>query len=243
MSPKQFVEKVVKAYEGGVGVFATKINAEDLIPPGLSVKQKALYLFYVLQLDYAMKSQLLYKGAKQLHVKHSNFFTPKYILSLPQEELQSIIKKYLRPRYINEAVRRYVQNSHTLAEKYESDPRKIFVTANNCTEVLQRLKDLRGFGPKIGNFFARTMINTFNYEYADIETILPPVDVHDVRIAYLMGYISTDEMSTKNIQHVKKLWNKACQDAKVSWLVFDKALWLLGSEGRPKSKEDVLDII
>jgi len=105
------------------------------------------------------------------------------------------------------------------------------------------LKDFRGFGPKIGNFFVRTMINTFGYKYKDIDTILPPVDVHDVKIAYLLGYTDSDQMSEKNINTVKKLWNEACIKSGESWLIFDKALWLLGSEGNPRSKEDILNLI
>lgn len=105
------------------------------------------------------------------------------------------------------------------------------------------MRDFRGFGPKIGNFFVRSMINTFNYKYLDIQDILPPVDVHDVRIAYLMGYTDSNKMTQKNIRKVKEIWSVGCKKGKVSWLVFDKALWLLGSEGKPKTKQDVLNLV
>jgi len=154
-----------------------------------------------------------------------------------------VLQKYLHPRYINEAVKRFKVNTDTLVIKYDSDPRNIFKKVQSAQEVIKRLKVFRGFGPKIGNFFVRTMINTYNYSYSDIGTILPPVDVHDVRIAYLLGYTPEDRMSQKNITYVKKLWNDACLKSGESWLVFDKALWLLGSEGKPKSKEDILNLI
>jgi hypothetical protein len=243
MKPEEFVTKVVSLYTDGVGIFKNKVNAEELVPRDLDDLGRALYIFYVLQLDYAMKSQILYRGAKQLHSKNKKFFTPRYIAKLSGASLENYLKQYLHPRYINEAIKRFRLNTVVLAEKYNGDPRKIFGNTNRCQDVVKRLKDFRGFGPKIGNFFIRTMINTFNYKYSDIDSILPPVDVHDVKIAYLLKYTESDGMTQKNINVVKRLWNKACTKSGESWLVFDKALWLLGSEGKPKSKEDLLNLI
>lgn len=50
-------------------------------------------------------------------------------------------------------------------------------------------------------------------------------------------------MTTQNVNAVKQLWPNACKSADISWLVFDKALWLLGSEGKPKSKGDLLALL
>lgn len=243
MTPQEFVTKVITQYNTNAGIFKQKLNAEELIPQGMDDLHKALFIFYVLQLDYAMKSQILYKGANKLYMENGLFFTPQLITTLQENELAQTLSTHLHPRYINEAVRRYKHNTAVLLTKYEGDPRKIFENTLYCQEILIRLKDFRGFGPKIGNFFVRTMLNTFEYTYSDIDIILPPVDVHDVRITYLLGFTDSDQMTQKNINFVKNLWNRACIDTHNSWLVFDKALWLLGSEGKPKSKEDILRLL
>lgn len=244
MQPETFVKLVVTAYKNNKGIFSKKkINAEDLVPKTTSNIKKALFLFYVIQLDYAIKSQNLYAGARRLFLHNPSFFTPDYISNLSSDKLAKILKKYLKPRYINEAIKRYKENSQILLAKYSGDPRKIFKEHKSAKEVLKSLRNFRGFGPKIGNFFIRAMINTFNYHYDDIEELLPPVDVHDVRVAYLLGFVSSSEMTGKNINKVKKLWSCACKKAKISWLVFDKALWLLGSEGRPKSKKEIYKLL
>ena len=214
-----------------------------MLPDSLDSKHKALYIFYVLQLDYAIKSQILYNGGARLYKENKEFFTPENISSLPQDKLTKYLKDYLHPRYVNEAVKRFGSNTGTLVSKYNGDPRKIFENTASCREVVTRLKDFRGFGPKIGTFFIRTMINTFNYNFSDIDSILPPVDIHDVRIAYLMAFTNSNKMTSKNINFVKKMWSGACVSAGESWLVFDKALWLLGSEGKPKTREDVLKLL
>ena len=243
MKPEEFVEKVVTQYTNGKGIFRNKINAEELVPRDLDDLGRALFIFYVLQLDYAMKSQILYRGANKLYRENSKFFTPNYISKLSNNSLSTYLRQYLHPRYINEAVRRFQLNTEVLIKRYEGDPRKIFENTLLCHEVIKRLKDFRGFGPKIGNFFVRTMINTFSYNFTDVDSVLPPVDIHDVRIAYLLGYVDEDKMTSKNINIVKKLWSESCKRSKKSWLVFDKALWLLGSEGKPKSKEDIFQLL
>lgn len=243
MRPSEFVSLVVKQYKASAGIFEKKVNAEELIPIDAGDLAKALYIFYVLQLDYAMRSQILYSGALRLYKERAEFFTPEFLLNVNDSELRKYLKDYLHPRYINEAAKRYLINSKTLIEKYQGDPRKLFVSTTSCKEVVEKMKDFRGFGPKIGNFFIRTMINTFSYKYDDLDSMLPPVDVHDVRIAFLLGYTDSDEMSQKNINFVKKVWNQACVESGESWLVFDKALWLLGSEGKPRSKEDITSLL
>lgn len=242
MKAEEFVKIVVDKYSNYEGVFKNHINAEDMSPTKDPL-DKSLFLFYVIQLDYATKSQNLYKGAKQLYSDNKKFFNPEFILGLKETELESYLKKYLKPRYINEAINRYKLNSVALVQEYDSNPLNIFENSSTAKEALKKVYEFRGFGPKIGNFFVRTIVNAYGFEYPDIEDILPPVDIHDVRIAYFMGYIDSDDMSQKNIKEVKYLWSNACKGVNVSWLTFDKALWLLGSEGVPKSKEDILNLL
>lgn len=242
MEPDEFARKVVDAYNAGRGVFANKVNAEDHLPEGFTDLEKAQFLFYVIQLDYATKSQRLYENAKNLVQENPKALKPQYISSLSDNELKNLLSN-LSPRYINEAVTRYKKNTGKLLDDYGGDPREVFEEAETAKGAVKLTREFRGFGPKIGNFFVRTMVNTFGYDYANIEDILPPVDRHDVNIAYILGYVESNEMTDKNVQRVKKLWSNACQEADVSWLTFDKALWLLGSEGQSSSKSAVISLI
>ena len=243
MNPSEFCKKVVSAYEKRLGIFSNLVNAENHIPKNATDLEKSLFLFYIIQLDYATKSQKLYKGAKKLFSENKNYFSPAFILKNNKNTLLKIIQEYLKPRYINEAVKRYKINSKKLIEDCKGDPREIFKSSDPATKALKKTREFRGFGPKIGNFFVRSMVNTFKYNYEDIENILPPVDTHDVKIAYLMGFTDSNKMTQKNIRNVKEIWSNGCKKGNVSWLIFDKALWLLGSEGKPKTKGDILKLI
>ncbi len=242
MKPVDFVKIIVNQYNNHQGVFKNHLNAEDYVPETSDTK-KALFLFYVIQLDYATKSQRLYQGARELFNHQPDFYSPSFILSLSQKKLKDYLSEYLKPRYINEAINRYQKNSQMLSKKYNQNPLLIFTKSDTAQEALNKVRQFRGFGPKIGNFFVRAIINTFSLNYPDIETILPPVDIHDVKIAYLMGYINSSRMTTRNIHQTKQVWSKACRQAGVSWLVFDKALWLFGSEAQPKSKKEILALL
>jgi endonuclease III len=242
MTPSGFANRVVELFEKRESVFENKVNVEDWVPQEFNDLEKSCFLFYVTQLDYAIKSQLLYEGAIKLIKINPEFFLPKTILDLTDEELTDFLKTYLRPRYINEAVFRYKANSQKLMDLYNGNPKEIF-NDEDATKVLKKILDFRGFGPKTGNLFFRSMVTTFEINYSNIDKILQPVDMHDVRIAKYMGYVDSDEMTEKNVKRVKELWNKACLTANVNWLTFDKALWLLGSVGQPKNKEDILKLL
>jgi endonuclease III len=231
LTPEQLVKLITTAYQNKRGVFAKRVNAEDHIPKNITNRQKALFFFYIIQLDYATKSQRLYNGAKELWKYNKEYFTPEVIIKTPEKDLQNILNKYLKPRYINEAVKRWKINSQILLEEYKGSPLNIFKNTRDAIEIMNRIKNLRGFGPKIGNFFFRSMVNTFNFKLRSIEEISQPVDMHDVRLTYEWGFIKSRKMSPKNIKKVKEIWQKACKSAKISWLVFDRALWILGSEG------------
>ena len=231
LTPERIVLLIAKAYKARKGVFVKLVNAENHIPKNTTPRQKTLFLFYVIQLDYATKSQRLYQGAKDMWHYNKKYFTPEVIIKTSNSEMKGMLNKYLKPRYINEAVKRWKINSAKLLDYYKGDPVNIFRDTNYAKEVMKRIGKFRGFGPKIGNFFFRSMVNTFNFKLKNLEEISQPVDVHDIRLTYEWGFINSKRMTPKNIRRVKDIWQEACKKAKISWLIFDRALWILGSEG------------
>lgn len=242
-SPSEFVKLVVTKFEKREGVFSEFRNVEEYVPKEALPEQQALFLFYVVQLDYAVRGRVLYPGAAGLFNQNPEFYSPQFIKSLQDAELFELLASNLKPRYPNEAVIRYKLNSRQLEELYESNPLKIFTESQTAKEVLDKIHSFRGMGPKTGNLFFRSMVLFFNLDYPDIDSVLPPVDIHDVRIAHILGFTESDEMSENNINKVKVIWNKASNESGVKWMIFDRALWLLGSEGKPKSKQDILNLL
>src|SRR3989344_2941682 len=198
MKPKEFARRVIDLFEKREGVFQNKINVEDWVPQNFDDLGKSSFLFFVTQLDYAIKSVLLYEGALRLVAVNPKFFLSQTILRLSDNELTKHLLTHLRPRYINEAVFRYKTNSRKLQDQYGGNPPNIF-SEQDATRILNRIWEFRGFGPKTGNLFFRSMVTTFNLDLQNIDKVLPPVDIHDVRIAKYMGYVQSDEMTERNI--------------------------------------------
>ena len=229
-TPSQIAKLIVDAYDSSSGVFVNKVNAEDLVPYTTKENQ-VQFLFWVIQMDYATKSAALYKKANALWLEDAKWIDALYLLNLSEKAFQQMIKEKLRPRYSNEISLRFRNNGKLLLEKYKGKAMNIVKAAKSAADLLNRIYEFRGFGPKTGNFLTRTYIDLLKLKYNDINEILQPVDVHDVRLTYEWGLIPSRNMTKSNINIVKSIWNRACKEANVSWIKFDKALWLIGSEG------------
>jgi hypothetical protein len=227
----QIALEIVNAYENSQGIFTEKTNAEDLVPEA-NIETQSQFLFWVIQMDYSTKSAKLYENANTLFDKTPEWIDTKYLQNSSQQQLDKMIRESLKPRYPNEIVNRFQLNSQKLIDEYSGKALNIVNASTSAKELLKKILEFRGFGPKLGNFLTRTYIDLLKLDYSDIEDILQPVDVHDMRLTYEWGLVSKNELSDKNIQFVKELWSTACKNAKVSWITFDKALWLIGSKGK-----------
>lgn len=240
-SPEQIVVDICNAYNKNIGVFVEKTNAEDLVPATTKDLQ-VQFLFWIIQMDYATKSSKLYENANKLFGKNDSWLIPDYILNMPEEQLLTFIKTNFKPRYANEIVKRFKMNAKKLKNEYSGRAINIINSSKNAVELLKKIKEFRGFGDKLANFLLRTYTDLLKLNFYDIDQVLPPVDVHDVRLTYEWGFINNKEMTQTNINSVKRLWSNACKNTKSSWITFDKALWLIGSKGKrtEDTKQDYL---
>lgn len=231
LKPEEICCLVVDSYNKKSGVFRNRVNAEDFVPRATK-RDQVQFLFWVIQMDYATKSQRLYQNALQLWNEDRDWYDAMKIFNCSNTKLKEIIKSKFKPRYANEITKRFKYNSELLIRDYDGYAINLVKSALSAEDLLNKIRYFRGFGPKLGNFLFRTFISVLNPKYKDLEDILMPVDIHDVRLSYRWGFINNSEMSSKNIKKVKHIWNIACKKAEVSWIVFDRALWLLGSEGK-----------
>lgn len=225
----EIAKLIVDSYDKGLGVFTEKSNLEDIVPKGAEDLEKSLFLFYVTQIDYATNSKRLNVNAARAFNQNIEFFNPSYIANIGEATVKDILKM-IGPRYINEAVVRWQVNSRNLLEKYDGDPRNIFHNTS-ARIVLDKVLKFRGFGSKTGNFFFRTMVDTFGYNYSDLDEIEQPVDRHDIRLTWEWGYLQSSEVTDRNVREVKKLWKDVCIRTGINWIKLDKAMWLIGSKG------------
>jgi endonuclease III len=230
LTTSEIVTQICNAYTNSLGIFKEKHNAEDLVP-NTTKETQIQFLFWVIQMDYATKSSRLYENANRLYKSNPNWINCEYISNISNKDLYKLIQQELRPRYTNEICKRFKLNCKKLEDNYSGKAINIVKASKTAKELLENIKDFRGFGDKLANFLTRTYIDLLKPKYSDIEDIFQPVDVHDVRLTYEWELIENKEMTKGNILKVKKIWQQACIKSNKSWIIFDKALWLIGSGG------------
>lgn len=238
---RKIVNVLLSSFENKEGVFSdTKELLENQIPPTVQYKSKqhANFLFYLISQDHGTKSSKLYERAKKLYVDFPENFDPKSVVerfgSEKNQDLLAFIK-LLAVRYPNNSAKYWHRNSLILVDQYKSDARNIF-RSNDGPEILRRIKEFHGFGPKISGLLFRVFVGIGLTSPNKVDEVGFPTDIHDTRIAALTKIVDIPEDITEAnyspfVKIAQNAWQQACKDENINWLQLDRALWILGSKG------------
>ncbi len=238
---RNIVRKLIFAFENKDGVFSdTKELLENQIPIGVIPKSKehANFLFYLISQDHGTKSAKLYERAKKLYSQNPDNFHPVKILqnniSPESEKLISFLSEF-GVRYPKNSAKYWFRNSEILKEKYDADARNLFIS-QDAKEILQTIKKLHGFGPKLSGLLFRVFVGVGISKPANIDQANFPTDIHDTRIAAYTNIADIPTNVTENtyspfVKKAESVWKYACDIENLNWLQVDRALWILGSKG------------
>jgi dTMP kinase len=238
---RKIVRKLIFAFENKDGVFSdTKELLENQIPIGVIPKSRehANFLFYLISQDHGTKSAKLYERAKKLYSQNPDNFHPVKILensvSPDSEKLISFLSEF-GVRYPKNSAKYWFKNSEILKEKYNADARNLFIS-QDANEILQTIKKLHGFGPKLSGLLFRVFVGVGISKPTNIEQANFPTDIHDTRIAAYTNIADIPTNVTENtyspfVKKAESIWKYACDIENLNWLQVDRALWILGSKG------------
>jgi len=234
------------AFSRRIGLLASDGDlVERQVPRGVEIgsREHALFLFYIVPNDRGMRSNILYSRAKALFIERPSLFDPHAILdtytSDEDVELVAATGKTLSTRYPAETAKAWYRNSRMIVDCYGGDPRGLFGCSHDARLLLREIRRFRGFGPKTGGMLLRAVIGLgYARPTEGLDEVLVPVDIHDSRISFYTGVVARAESEpgvpleyrryVTEIQHVLR---DSCNEAGVSWLDVDRALWLIGSRG------------
>ena len=230
-------KQVVKAYKNNQGVFAAREKTEGVYYcPVKNEKTRNLWEFFTVSLDYQMSAAVLYKGAQELVKEKPEYYDPLFVAKQSETRLTRVLREYLHPRFPREAGKRWKAAARLLVEKYDGNPAKIFQGTNNALQVMNRIYEFRGFGPKIGNLYFRIMAeNGYCDRLQNIQEVTVPVDSHYLKLSKKLKITETN-----NVSDVRQVWSQACKNANVRWIDFDNAFWFLAAHG--ETLEDSRDL-
>lgn len=215
------------------------------VPKGVAKGSKyhARFLYYIACNDHGLKSNSMYEKAKRLYEDHPEYFDPRTIINLSEDDIFNAIVKKLGARYPNALLRSWIENTSFIMQNYEGEPINLFTSTDDAYVLLKSIQKLRGYGPKISGMLVRAIHGLkFNPALKNMEAVLVPVDIHDSRILFKTGVFSVPESENFDyydyVLPAQKELLSACNRNRLDWTIVDKALWLIGSHNRTDSLVD-----
>ena len=148
----------------------------------------------------------------------------KFVSSLNLEQVEYAMTY---PTVIHRFAKRRAEYLHLMAnlitDKYNGNPSKIWENASS-QEITRRLREIKGFGPKLASMVPINLIRNLGMRLADQETMDIAVDVHVERVLKRTGLCRYDADYSEMAFAARKI---AEQEGRVA-MELDLPLWATG---------------
>ncbi len=202
---------------------------DAIMPPGIAQGslEHSLFLFYACSIDSMRLAQEVYRTMREI----AGEIDLKKLPELDELAINNLIEKRLgTPGQMGQLVDTLYENSRTLNEIYDGDPRKI--KQSTIEETLSRLQQFRQFGPGKS---ALLMKNFVRFGFWDLlpHEIPIKVDRHVVRISIGNDVLRFSEglreiRADKFVKPLMQVYREVTSEQGVSAVELDDALWVLG---------------
>ena len=235
----KIARKLFDDFYGKKGFFKGTPMPEYVLPRNLKegTKQHALYLTYVISIDYMVDAEKLWKKSRGSYELHPERFTPEKILEVSQRSVELFVKK-LGARYYRNAAKTWKKISEVLLEKYDGDPRNITPEPMDIAEVKRRLKAFPYLrGNKLSNFYIRVMGETGLFKLNNLNELDIPVDKQVARFTLYSGVLkllSENFIGCAQDEPLRGLieeaWRNAAEALNTAPWKLDEPIWTTGSK-------------
>lgn len=190
-----------------------------------------IYLFYSCLLDYGMRSKIYHANLLNTYRIYKQIFNPSYVIEEykdNEEELFTIIKENIHPRYPKVALKKWLSLSLYLSS-YPNDSLLLYIkNISSYKELYNFITSINGYGQKTGGLLLRLISEAGICEIdEDLEDI--PIDRHDVEISYLNGVIDKDKLNNNELKELGSIWIKAARKCNIKASDIDRYLWTIGN--------------
>lgn len=239
----QKAEKIGKIlrnlFETRTGFFAGYIMPEYVLPKNIreGSLEHALYLTYVISVDYQTDAVKLWRNARQTYSEKPEYFNPKNVVAMKLEQLSSILRD-LGARYPTNGAKAWKTISSILLEEYDGDPRNITpepLTITQVKKLIQKFPNLKG--KKLSNFYLRAMGEKGLFRIKDLNELDIPVDVQVAKFTIYTGCLQLTKGSLTGCIHeppiqpaVEEIWRKAARVLGIAPWELDEPIWTIGSK-------------
>ena len=241
----KIASKLFDDFYGKKGFFKDKPMPEYVPLRNLKkgTKQHALYLTYVISIDYMVDAEKLWKKSRGAYELHPERFTPEKILKVSQRSVELFVKR-LGARYYKNAAKTWKKISEVLLEQYDGDPRNITPEPMDIAEVKKRLKAFP--------YLRRVMGETGLFKLKNLNELDVPVDKQVARFTLYTGVLKVLSESFIGCAQDEPLrglteeaWRNAAKALNTAPWKLDEPIWTTGSKlcsGRKCSNCPVEDL-
>jgi len=221
------------------GIFREYSMPEYVLPRNLKEgsKEHALFLTYVISIDYMTDAEKLWRKSRGAYELHSERFTPEDILRISPRTVESFVKK-IGARFSSNAAKTWIKVSKVLIDKYDGDPRNITKKPLEIEDVKRRLSDFPYLrGNKLSNFYIRVMGETGLFKVKNLNELDIPVDKQVARFTIYTGVLrllseqfvgcAQDEPLRSLIEEA---WRNAAKKLDTAPWKLDEPIWTIGSK-------------
>jgi len=225
-------------FKNRTGFFEGYSMPEYELPTGLSKasREYALYLTYVIAIDYQTDAVKLWSRARSLYEKEPELFEPETIVSLDRNYLTSVTRS-LGARYPANGADGWKRISEILLRQYGGDPRHITNVPLSLSELRRRLQAFPYLrGKKLINFYMRAMGEDGLFRITDFDELSVAVDIQVARVTFYTGVLRVNGSYSGCIHHepirplIEEVWSRAAKKISVPAWYLDEPLWSVGSK-------------
>jgi len=221
------------------GFFEDYEMPEYILPPNLvhGSKEHALYLTYVISVDYMTDAVKLWRGSREEYQYSPDSFDSTKILGMSDSQLRTLVKR-IGGRYPKTGAGTWRKISEILLDRYDGDPRNITREPSTIDEIKQKI-DVFPYlrGKKLSNFYLRAMGENGLFKISNFEELDIPVDIQVARFTIYTGVLKLLSESFRGCVHeeplrglVEEAWRKAARGLGTYPWKLDEPIWTVGSK-------------
>jgi endonuclease III len=206
-------------------------------------KEHALYLTYVISVDYMTDADKLWKKSRKAYESKPEKFRPEVILNLGNRILQRFVRD-IGARFPSNGAKTWKTISRILLEKYDGDPRNITRRPLSIGEIKDKLKEFPYLkGGKLSNFYIRAMGENKLFKITNFDEHDISVDQQVARFTVYTGVLQLISDRFEGCVHkdpfkdlIENAWRKAAKANNIPPWKLDEPIWAIGSKLCSKRK-------
>ena len=213
------------------------------VNPGLPLDDRINYIYFTLPvaLNFQRNSQSMWRSAlNTFEDPNTNYlFYPEEVVKRDREVIQKDLTKHKLALQKNKHTDIWIALSKTLYEKFDSDPRNIFKTTQNCVARTKNLieKEMKKdfpylSGAKMANYWLYILDQFTDITLRNIHKISIIPDTHVVQASVQLGIIEKEISRDK----LSELWFDLLKGTEITPVEMHPILW---NWSRAKFKPEV----